>query len=142
MAIPSRATGCDGVIFGTQVELRRDRRRLGDWPLRSVYVERMWMPALGTGGVAALRLLDEVLGQRARAAMPMVELSRALGVGTSTLNKLLRRLIRFELIAWDDGVIVVPSLVRSLGDADRDRLPTVLARLHDELSALPRAARS
>ena len=142
MAMPLRPARSDGVIFGSQVELRRDRGRSGDWPLRSLYVERMWTPVLGVGGVAVLRLLDDVLGERRRASMPMLELSRALGLGTSTLNKMLRRLMRFELIGWKDGVVIVPAWVRSLDEADRGRLPGVLARLHDELAALPDAARS
>ena len=97
------------------------------------------MPKLGPASVALLRLLDEVLGDRATASLPTEDLSRAVGLGehqgaSSALRRTIRRLERFGLIRHEGDVVMVPRHVPSLAASDVERLPTGLQHLHVRLT--------
>lgn len=123
----------------TRTTLRREPPGGDGWPIRSAYVERLWMPKLGPASVALLRLLDEVLGDRATASLPTEDLSRAVGLGehqgaSSALRRTIRRLERFGLIRHEGDVVMVPRHVPSLAASDVERLPTGLQHLHVRLT--------
>ena len=97
------------------------------------------MPILGPASVAVLRLLDEVLGERASASLPTQDVARAVGLGnrwgpSSPLRRSIRRLERFGLVRRDGDDIVVPRQVPTLREGDVERLPPALQHLHARMT--------
>ena len=103
------------------------------------YLDHCWAPVLGPSGTLLLRRLPWLWKQAAPVEMPLVELSRSLGLGAGTgrnspARRTIERLVGFRLASWrGPGDLDVYVVVPPLSPRQLDKLPAVTRRHHDQL---------
>ena len=114
---------------------------------RDQYVEALWLPTLGPSSTGLLRRLGSmVMVPPHRFNVSLVALSEAVGLGcvagsNSTLQRSLRRLVRFDLAQFD-GDFEVLAMIPPLPDRLLRRLSMGVVHEHDRLMALAAAGRA
>jgi hypothetical protein len=116
------------------------------FPVHHAYVELLWLPVIGPSTAWLLRRL----GSWAEACpdgvtVQLTDLAGWLGIGsslgvTSTVQRSLRRLVRFGLASWQGGQLAVRIVVPPLSQRHLHRLSPSLRDAHDRLVAARRAA--
>ncbi|HEX2064836.1 MAG TPA: hypothetical protein VHE80_10495 [Acidimicrobiales bacterium] len=77
------------------------------FPLDHPYLDHCWAPVLGPTGTLLLRRLPWLSKQASLVEMPVVDLSRSLGLGAGTgrnspVVRTVERLVGFRLASWRD----------------------------------------
>ncbi len=109
------------------------------FPLDHPYMDHCWAPVLGPTGTLLLRRLPWLWMEAAPVEMPLVELSRSLGLGAGTGRhspawRTIERLVGFRFASWrGPGDLDVYVAVPPLSPRQLDRLPAVTRRHHDQL---------
>jgi hypothetical protein len=114
-------------------------------PVHHAYVELLWLPVIGPSTTWMLRRL----GSWAEACpdgvtVQLEELAGGLGIGSSigassTVQRSLRRLVRFGLATWHDQ-LAVRAVVPPLSERQLRRLSPALQDAHHHLVAGRRVA--
>ncbi|HET9547240.1 MAG TPA: hypothetical protein VFO97_05365 [Desertimonas sp.] len=102
------------------------------------YVELLWLPVVGPSSTWIFRRLGARVSQHPDGVdIDLAELSNSMGLGdvvgsTSTVQRSLRRLLRFGLASWQ-GRLAVRTAVPPLAARNLDRLPGELRLIHQSL---------
>ena len=102
------------------------------------YVELLWLPVVGPSSTWIFRRLGAHLTQRPDGVVvDLAELSCSIGLGevvgsSSTVQRSLRRLVRFGLASWQ-GRLAVRTAVPPLAARNLVRLPGALQLIHESL---------
>jgi hypothetical protein len=110
------------------------------FPIGHAYVETLWLPIAGPTATWTLRRLGVwALACPDGVSVVLLELAESLGVGSSvgassTMQRTLRRLVRFGLARWD-GRLWVRTAVPPLSARQVDRLSPALRRAHERMVA-------
>ena len=108
-------TGGDEIVFPVELTVRplvvgAAEHRL--FPVQHQYVEMLWLPVVGPSATWMLRRLGGwALARPQGVAIVLPELSESLGLGWcsgagSSVQRTMRRLIRFGLARWSDALEV------------------------------------
>lgn len=130
----------DGVVFPVEVTVRAWEV---DWglpvfPVQHQYVEMLWLPVIGPSTTWLLRRLGGwALTCPEGLTVVLPELSESLGLGwssgaTSSVQRSMRRLIRFGLARWSDAFEVAMT-VPAVSERQLARMSSGLVRAHDRL---------
>ena len=133
-------SSADGMVFPVEMTVRAwdlDTTVPG-FPLLHPYVEMVWLPVIGPSTAWLLRRLGGwMLACPDGLTVVLPELSESLGLGwssgpNSSLQRSMRRLMRFGLARWSDGFEVV-TMVPPVSEGRLARLSPSLVRAHDRL---------
>lgn len=108
------------------------------FPVQHRYVELLWLPLIGPSSTWMLRRLGSwALAFPEGTPVVLPELSEALGLGWSSgagssIQRTMRRLIRFDLARWT-GVFGVRTSVSPVLDRHLARMSTALVCAHDRM---------
>lgn len=141
-------TGADDFVFPAEFRVVRLSDPVVEavgFPVHHAYVELLWLPVIGP----STAWLQRRLGSWAEACpagvtVQLAELAGWLGIGSSsgassTVQRSLRRLVRFGLASWH-GELAVRTVVPPLSERHLHRLSPSLHDAHDRLIAGRRAA--
>ena len=131
----------DEVVFPVEVTVRPLPVSAAEhklFPLQHQYVEMLWLPVIGPSATWMLRRLGGwALACPQGMVVVLPELSESLGLGWcsgagSSVQRTMRRLIRFELARWTDALEVM-TMVPPVSDRQLARMSSGLVRAHDRL---------
>lgn len=134
----------DEVVFPVEVTVVRmvvGEVRSPVFPVQHRYVEMLWLPVIGPSATWMLRRLGAWAAACPDGAPVLLpELSEALGLGgssgaSSSVQRTLRRLVRFGLARWSGSVLEVATEVPLVPDRQLRRMSLVLVRAHDRMVA-------
>ena len=108
------------------------------FPVQHQYVEMLWLRVIGPSAMWMLRRLGSwALACPEGLVLVLSELSESMGLGWSSgagssVQRTLRRLIRFGLARWTDALEVM-TMVPAVSDRHLARMSSGLVRAHDRM---------
>jgi len=127
-------------VFPNELTVRlRTNAAAALFPVQHQYIELLWLPVVGPSTTWLLRRLAGLASvSPAGCKVVLAELSESLGLGlaagqNSSMQRSVRRLIRFGLADWTAGTLEVAGTVPPIPNVYLHKMSVGLVRSHDKM---------